>query len=74
MLAIARRNLPEATFIEADLHTIPLADERSDLVVCGLALGHVGDLGSAIAELAPVLRPGGRVIISVLHPLQAQLG
>jgi len=74
MVSLARRNLPEATFIEADLRDMPVDDERFGLVVCALALAHVSDLPGAIGEMARALRPGGRLVISVLHPLQAQLG
>jgi ubiquinone/menaquinone biosynthesis C-methylase UbiE len=74
MLERARANVPEATFIEADLREIPLGDEQFDLAVSALALAHLPDLHPAIAELARVLRPGGRLVISVLHPFQALLG
>jgi SAM-dependent methyltransferase len=74
MLRIAGRNIPGATFLEADLRTIPIADAQFDLVVCGLALAHIGELDAAVAELGRVLRPGGRAIVSVLHPFQAHLG
>ena len=45
-----------------------------DLVVCGLALAHLAELDTPIRELARVLAPGGRLIVSVLHPFQALLG
>jgi SAM-dependent methyltransferase len=32
------------------------------------------DVDSVVAELARVLAPGGRLVISVLHPFQAYLG
>jgi SAM-dependent methyltransferase len=74
MLTRAREALPEAVFLEADLRDIPAAPGQFDLVICGLALAHVADLSAAIGELARVLRGGGRLIVSVLHPFQALLG
>lgn len=74
MLARARENVPEASFTHGDLLAIPATDREFDLVVCGLALAHLPDLDAAILELARVLRPGGLMVLSVLHPFQAHLG
>jgi SAM-dependent methyltransferase len=74
MLARARENVPGATFRQGDVCALPLDDASFDLVVCALALEHVADLGLAIAELARVVRPRGRVIISELHPVLKALG
>lgn len=45
-----------------------------DAVVCALALVHIPDLASALHEFARVLRPGGRLIISDVHPFLVMLG
>jgi SAM-dependent methyltransferase len=74
MLERARAGLPQATFHEGDLRALDEPDASFDLVVCGLALAHLPDVGAGVAELARVLRPGGRLVVSVLHPFQAQLG
>jgi ubiquinone/menaquinone biosynthesis C-methylase UbiE len=74
MLARARSRVPEASFVRADLRALPFADASFALVVCGLALSHLPSLDEAVAELARVLEPGGRLIASVLHPFQALLG
>ena len=74
MLTIARRAVPGATFYEADLRAIPEDDGQFALVVCGLALAHVAQLDQGAGELARVLAPGGHLVFSVLHPLQAFLG
>jgi SAM-dependent methyltransferase len=74
MLRRAAAAVPAATFVEADLRDIPAGDDQFDLVVCGLALAHLPDPDAALAEMARVLRPGGRLIVSVLHPFQAHLG
>ena len=74
MLSRARGRVPQAAFLEGDLRELPVPDGEFDLVVCGLALAHLEDLGPAVAELARVLRPGGRLVVSLLHPFQAMLG
>jgi SAM-dependent methyltransferase len=74
MLARARVNVPDASFRESDLRSIPSADGAYELVVCGLALAHLPELADAVAELSRVLAPGGRLIVSVLHPFLAALG
>ncbi|HEY4021784.1 MAG TPA: class I SAM-dependent methyltransferase [Pseudonocardiaceae bacterium] len=73
MLAIAEKSVPAADFRVADLLALPFEDASFDLVVCGLALAHLPDLTAAVAELGRVLRPGGRLITSAVHPFQAQL-
>ena len=52
----------------ADLRALPFDAMSIDLVVCGLALGDVAELELALSEIARVLRPGGRIIYSVVHP------
>ena len=66
MLDEARRT--RCSLAQADLRALPFAEASIDLVVCGLALGDVDSLAPAIAELARVLRRGGRVLYSVVHP------
>ncbi|MCA9903299.1 MAG: class I SAM-dependent methyltransferase [Anaerolineae bacterium] len=54
--------------ILATFSPIPLASQSIDVVVCGLALGHVPDLEAAFAEIARVLKAGGVALISDVHP------
>ncbi len=74
MLERARASVPGASFVQADLRTLPFEDGDFELVVCGLALSHLPDLDRAVGELARVLKPGGPLVVSVLHPFQALLG
>jgi ubiquinone/menaquinone biosynthesis C-methylase UbiE len=74
MLDKAREALPPLEFHEGDLAALPLESARFDLVVCALALEHVADLDGAVAELSRVLRRGGRMVLSDLHPAAAVLG
>jgi len=54
------------------LHSLPepLPFPRGSfaLVVAGLVAEHVADLASFLRELARVMRPGGRCLLSALHP------
>ncbi len=58
----------------ADVRALPFADDSFDLAVCALALCHLPDLNLAAQELARVLRPGGRVVISDFHPFCQLIG
>ncbi|GIH63802.1 hypothetical protein Msi02_46190 [Microbispora siamensis] len=68
MLAHARARAPLGRFLLGDLHDLPVPDDAVDLVVCSLALTHVPVLRPAMTEFARVLRPGGHLIISDMHP------
>jgi ubiquinone/menaquinone biosynthesis C-methylase UbiE len=74
MLAKARQKLPESDFREGDLEALPLEAESVDAAVCALAMVHLAEVDRAVAELTRVVRPGGRVIISDVHPFPILLG
>ena len=52
----------------------PFAAAAFDVVICGLAIGHTADLAGWMAETARVLRPGGTLLYSDLHPEAARAG
>jgi malonyl-CoA O-methyltransferase len=54
--------------LRGDMRALPLAAEAFDVVVCGLAVGHLPDLASAVGEMARRLRPGGLLVYSDFHP------
>jgi ubiquinone/menaquinone biosynthesis C-methylase UbiE len=74
MLARARRRVPQGEFRLGDLHRLPVDDDAVDLIVCSLALTHVPQLGPVLAEFARVLRPGGQLLISDMHPERVARG
>jgi ubiquinone/menaquinone biosynthesis C-methylase UbiE len=74
MLELARRNVSGARFDQGDISDLPFEGGEFDAVVCSLALDHISDLSGAIAELARVVRPAGRVIVSDLHPVLKAVG
>lgn len=49
-------------FEQADLHRLPMADGTADLVVSHHVLASVPDPGAVLAEMARLVRPGGRVV------------
>jgi len=48
--------------------SIPFESSSVDAIICGLAVGHIEDLSSVMQEMGRVLRPGGHVIYSDVHP------
>jgi SAM-dependent methyltransferase len=68
MLEVARAAAPGATFAIGDLNALDFDDATFDVVVSSLALTHVTDLSRPIGEFARVVRSGGRVVLSDIHP------
>src|SRR5205823_3152223 len=68
LLAVARQNLPRAGLARATLEMLPYADASFDVAVCcGSTLSFVDDAARALAELARVLRGGGRLLLECEH-------
>jgi ubiquinone/menaquinone biosynthesis C-methylase UbiE len=59
---------PAVTYLAGSAGAIPLPDESCDLVLLFLVLHHVPDHAAAAAEIARVLRPGGRLLIRSAFP------
>jgi SAM-dependent methyltransferase len=74
MLELARPKVPGAEFRRGRLEALPVEDASIDLVICALALTHIEDLRPAFAEFARVLRPGGRLVTTDLHPFVTETG
>ncbi len=67
MLEVARRNLARfdnVVFQKADGQSLPLPDESVDVVFANMYLHHCPDPLAAIREMARVLKPGGRLVIT----------
>jgi malonyl-CoA O-methyltransferase len=54
--------------VQGDTRALPLATASLDIVVSGLALNDDEELATAVGELGRVLRPGGVLVYSALHP------
>lgn len=61
---------------QADMDAIPLANQSVDIILCGLAVGHLPQprLHKSLAEMTRVIKATGTILISDLHPFQAWSG
>jgi demethylmenaquinone methyltransferase / 2-methoxy-6-polyprenyl-1,4-benzoquinol methylase len=60
-LGMLAKATTDAPLVQADVLRLPLADRSIDGATCGFALRNVADLGAFFAEIARVVRPGGRI-------------
>ncbi|SCG42667.1 class I SAM-dependent methyltransferase [Micromonospora humi] len=65
MLAAARRTATGAGLVGGALPRLPFPDARFDAAVANFVLNHVGDPAAALAELRRLVRPGGRVAVTL---------
>lgn len=69
MVAVATKNAAEAgvenvEFLEGMIESIPLPDDSVDVVISNCVINLAPDKAPVFAEVARVLKPGGRVAIS----------
>jgi SAM-dependent methyltransferase len=69
MLELARRNATEAgatnaRFLKGEIESVPLPDAAVDVVISNCVINLSTDKPRVFAEIARVLRPGGRMAIS----------
>jgi demethylmenaquinone methyltransferase/2-methoxy-6-polyprenyl-1,4-benzoquinol methylase len=63
MLERARRKEPAARFEWADALALPYEDDSFDAATVGFGARNFSDLRRGLAEMARVVRPGGRVVV-----------
>jgi ubiquinone/menaquinone biosynthesis C-methylase UbiE len=69
--ARARMALPSVRFLVCDVRRMPLRSASLDVVISNSTLDHFAtrpEFEAAIAELARILRPGGRLLITTDNP------
>lgn len=68
-LARAKRNVPQAHYVEGMAEQMPLADQQFDLVHTSAALHEMSptQLQAIIREVDRVLKPGGKFILTDFH-------
>lgn len=69
MVAVARKRHPDLTVIQADALDLPFEDATFDVVTISYGIRNVEDPEAALAEMARVTKPGGRLVIAEFsHP------
>ncbi len=63
MLRVGRQRHPELPFIAGDGLALPFGDGVFDAATISFGLRNLADLQAGLAELARVVRPGGRLVI-----------
>jgi ubiquinone/menaquinone biosynthesis C-methylase UbiE len=69
MLALARRNADEAgidnaIFLKGEIENVPLPAQSVDVIISNCVVNLSTDKAAVLAEMARVLKPGGRVGVS----------
>src|SRR5258708_38977735 len=67
-VGVDRKNCLFVEFKYMGISNQPFGNERFDLVICALVLGHIADVGPALGNLASSLKKGGYILISDFHP------
>jgi SAM-dependent methyltransferase len=68
LAAEARNRASAEAYVVAPAAALPFEDDSFDLVLAYNVLMDVEDVPSAVREMARVLRPSGRMIVSLVHP------
>lgn len=70
MLTLAARKCPGGRFVNHNLMSLPLPfpDGAFTKIVLAHALWHIAGIDALFADFARLLRPGGRLAVSVTHP------
>lgn len=67
----ARAAEPRIEVVVSDAASMPLESESADLAVASMSLLNMDDVEGAVAQIARVLVPGGRLCFSTVHPIRS---
>jgi ubiquinone/menaquinone biosynthesis C-methylase UbiE len=73
MLTVASETAPEIEWWQASAEALPFVDAAFDVVLCQMGIQFCSDRRAALSEMHRVLKPGGRVVLSVPGPAPAPL-
>ena len=74
VIKVANSSESGAKFQQGDAQSLSFTDNSYDSVVCGFGIIHLPDPQKALSEMYRVLKPGGRVALSVWEPPNAGNG
>ena len=68
-ITVAAERAGGPRYVQAGASALPFGDASFDAVLACLVFEHIDDVDAAIAEVARVVRPGGRFTFLLNHPL-----
>jgi Methylase involved in ubiquinone/menaquinone biosynthesis len=68
LIGIPRERLPAADLREGELESLPFPEGSFDAVTAVNSIFYTADMAKAMRELARVVRPGGRVVVTAWGP------
>jgi ubiquinone/menaquinone biosynthesis C-methylase UbiE len=71
LIRAAREADPDGDYRVADAAELPFDDGEADLAIAFMSLMDMDDMPAALREIARVLVPGGRLVATVVHPLNS---
>jgi ubiquinone/menaquinone biosynthesis C-methylase UbiE len=74
LLRAAQEAHPGGTYVAGEAANLPFDDNSVTLLLSYNSLMDTDDLGGALREFARVLRPGGRLCITITHPVADSVG
>ena len=71
LVEAARTCDPSMDIRLANASALPLDDASTDLAIAFMTLHDVDDMPLAIREVARILKPGGRLCLAIVHPINS---
>lgn len=68
LIEIAKERGGKIEYICANANDLKIDEKAFDVVLAAMSLMDVEDYEGSVAEIARVLRPGGRLVMSITHP------